>query len=150
MAGAGEAAGPPLLYVSWGGTGRAATVRQAMVRAADEDRGLHYLAVLDDDTFADLDRSLAGLVAEELTWLLDAQLNLTAEQIGATDLPVSVEVRRGRVVDLVAETADGLGRTQVLIGAPVPVAGHASVEALLDRIAERTGCPVALVSPDPT
>jgi len=140
-----------ILYVSWGGTGRAASVRQAMRRAVAEQRPLRYLAVLDDDHFSDLDRPMIDLVANELGWLLEAQIELTRSQIGAEDLPVSVEVRSGRLVDLVAETVAAAAgpndENLVLIGAPVPVAGHDSIQTLIDQIAGQTGSKVDLVLP---
>ncbi|MCP5033979.1 MAG: hypothetical protein GY939_19430, partial [Actinomycetia bacterium] len=83
-----------ILYVSWGGTGWAASVREAMRRAMTDNvdgdgengqRGLRYLAVLDDEHFADLDDNMLALVTEELRWLIDAQLELTRRQLGATD-----------------------------------------------------------------
>ena len=138
----------PLLYVSWGGTGRGASVREAMREAVEQQRPLHYLAVLDDEHFADLDHSMIALLIDELRWLLEAQLELTRAQVGADDLDVSIVVRAGQVVDLVAETVDGAGETDVLIGAPVPVAGHHSIEEQIGQIASRTGSPVRLVLPD--
>lgn len=144
--GASEAGGE-LLYVSWGGTGRAASARQAILRAKADGRAIRYLAVLDDEHFADLDPRMRELVADELDWLLDAQLELTREQVGASDVAVTVEVRTGQVVDLVVETIEAIGVTPVLIGAPVPVAGHETIDALMAVIGERTGCPVELVRP---
>jgi hypothetical protein len=44
----------------------------------------------------------------------------------------------------VAET----GQTEILIGAPVPVAGHESVQVVIDLIETRTSCKVTLVLPD--
>ena len=65
-----------VIYVSWGGTGRAASLRQALHRAEEDERAFTYLAVLDDEHFDDLDHSVIELMVEELEWLLDAQLEL--------------------------------------------------------------------------
>ena len=76
-----------ILYVSWGGSGRAASVRAAMRLALEQPeesgRGLRYLAVLDDEHFADIDDNLLAVVSDELRWVLDAQLELTRNQLGA-------------------------------------------------------------------
>lgn len=145
-AGAADAAAE-LLSVSWGGTGRAASVREAVRQAIDERRPLRYLAVLDDDHFADLDHAMIALLTEELQWLLDAQLELIKIQLGADDMHVAVTVGAGQVVDLVVDTVASTGATRVLIGAPVPVAGHDTIQSMVDQIADRTGCKVGLVVP---
>lgn len=146
--GTGDRPVGPVVYVSWGGTGRAASVREAMRRAMEEQRPLRYLAVLDDDHFADLDSAMITLVTDELEWLLEAQLELTRSQIGADDLDVAILVRAGQVVDLVADAVGATSGAEVLVGAPVPVADHRSVEEVIGQIARRTGCPVHLVLPD--
>lgn len=137
-----------LLYVSWGGTGRAASVRKAMQRAMTEDRPLRYLGVLDDEHFADLDNAMLEILTQELHWLLDAQLELTKSQVGGEDLDVSVDVAAGQVVDLVVDSVKETTGTDILLGAPVPVAGHDSIETMISQIAKRTGCRVELVRPD--
>ncbi len=136
-----------LLYVSWGGTGRAASVREALRRAQADDRTLRYLAVLDDEHFADLDGAMIELVRDELHWLLDAQLELTRGQVGAGEVEVAIDVTVGRVADAVAGAVGGTSGVDILIGAPVPPAGDESVESLIDQIADRTGCRVELVQP---
>lgn len=140
-----------MLYVSWGGTGRAASVREAMRRAmADEtndEAGLRYLAILDDAHFADLAGRTRGLVADELEWLLDAQLELTRSQLGANDFPIDVVVRSGDVVEAVVDVLGERGPADVLIGAPVPVAGHDTVESLIDALRARISGKVSIVVP---
>ena len=150
-----------ILYVSWGGSGWAASVRHAMRLAvaggdspsdagdgAGISGGLGYLAILDDDHFADLDRSLLDLVTEELRWLLDAQLELTRDQVGAHDLDVEVVVRRGNVVDIVRAVVGERSVGRVLVGAPVaPAAGHPSAEALLATLRSEISPPVDVVEP---
>ena len=128
-----------ILYVSWGGTGRAASLRSAFRDAAEVEGSLIYLAVLDNSTFADLDEDMAVVVADELEWLLEAQINLTRTQLGLDDLPVRVVVRRGDVVDEVTAVTDTLGTARILLGAPVPVSGHDSLEDFIAAVAERTG-----------
>lgn len=136
-----------IVYVSWGGTGRAASVRQAMRRAVAERRPLIYLAVLDDGHFADLDSSIIDVLLDELDWLLDAQLELTKEQLGADELDVRRIVRAGDVIALVDEVIAKIGPTDVLLGAPVPVVGHDSMDTMTARIERETGSAVQVVAP---
>lgn len=138
---------PELLYVSWGGTGRAATVREALGRAGKSGRGLVYLAILDDSAFGDIDDTMLDLARQELAWLLDAQLELTRSQTNLDDVPVRVLVRTGDVVDRVAEAAEATAPTEVLIGAPV---GLADTEAVIDLVAmarDRIAVPVEIIEP---
>lgn len=137
-----------LVYVSWGGTGRAASLRSAMRTAAEADQGLVYLAVIDQATFEDLDDAMVDLVQDELEWLLEAQIELAKSQVDVDGLVVRVLVRRGDVDDHVAEVVANLGETSVLIGAPVATAGHGSVTAMIEALASRTGRPVTLVEPE--
>ncbi len=142
-----------ILYVSWGGSGRAASVRAAMLRAQAEDsstgRGLRYVAVLDDAHFADLDDDTLDLVADELRWLLDAQLELTKRQLDAEDLIVEVIVRRGDVVEAVVDVLGERGPAEVLIGAPVtPVgSGFDTVDDLQRALAGRVDAAVSVIEP---
>lgn len=136
-----------LVYVSWGGTGRAASLRSAMQTASEAERGLVYLAVIDEESFDDLDDVMVDLVRDELEWLLDAQIELTKRQLDVASLPVRVIVRRGDVDEHVAEVVESIGETLVLIGAPVATKGHDSVAAMVESLRERTGRPVELVDP---
>jgi len=143
-----------LVYVSWGGTGRGATLRTAMERASESGRSLLYLAILDDAGFADLDDSFLAVVKDELEWLLEAQLEVTKTQLGAEDLPVRVLIRGGDVADQVADVVSTLGETEVIVGAPIPLTGHESIDSLMDLIRSRVQVPVELVTaeaePPPT
>lgn len=140
-----------MLYVSWGGTGRAASLREAMRRALavedGDDVGLRYLAILDDGAFGDIDPGTRRLVADELEWLLNAQLELTRDQLGRRDLPVDVVVRSGDVVEAVVDVLGERGPADVLIGAPVPVAGHESIESLTEALRARISGSVTIVVP---
>ena len=137
-----------LVYVSWGGTGRGATLRAALERAAADGKGLLYLAVLDDATFADLDRTFLSVVRDELAWLVDTQLELTKNQLGAEDISVRVIISGGDVVEEVADVVTAIGETEVMIGAPVPLAGHQTVGELLDSLQSRLSVPVSVVEAD--
>ena len=142
-----------ILYLSWGGSGRAASVRAAMLKAVAQDestgRGLRYLAVLDDGNFADLDGDTLDLVADELRWLLDAQLEMTKRQLDAEDLIVEVVVRRGDVVEAVVDVLGERGPAEVLIGAPVTPAGsgYDTVEELRRALTERVEAEVSVLEP---
>lgn len=133
-----------LVYVSWGGTGRGEALRAAMQQASAAGKGLVYLAVLDDAHFADLDDGFLAVVKDELEWLLDAQLEVTKAQLGVDDLPVRVLIRSGDVVDQAADAVATVGDTTVIIGAPVPLADHESVDALLGELRDRVSVPVVL------
>ncbi len=137
-----------LVYISWGGTGRAATLRSALAEASAADKGLLYLAILDDSTFSDIDETTLALAADELAWLLDAQVELTKSQVGVDDVPVRVLVRAGDVADEAAEVVKTVGETELLIGAPVPLAGHGSVNDLIEHLRSRVSVPVRLVEPN--
>lgn len=136
-----------VVYVSWGGTGRAASVRRAMEHAKETGRGLVYLAILDDSTFGDLDDATRELAKDELGWLLDAQLDLTKSQTDAGELAVRVLVRAGDVADEIVEVVDTLGQTDVLIGAPVPESIQGAVAELIAVVTARTSADVSLVEP---
>ncbi len=136
-----------LIYVSWGGTGRAATLRAAMQIASEIDGGLVYLAVIDEGTFDDLDDSMVDLIENELEWLLEAQIELTRRQLNVEE-EVRVVIRRGDVDDHVVEMVEALGETTVLIGAPAATANHESVAEMIEVLRERTGRPVELVEPE--
>lgn len=128
-----------ILYVSWGGTGRAASLRSAFSHAAEVDGSLVYLAILDNSTFSDIDDDMALVVADELEWLLEAQINLTRTQLGLDELPVRVAVRRGDVIEEISSVVETLGTARVLLGAPVPTSGHESIDDFVATVAERTG-----------
>ncbi len=136
-----------LVYVSWGGTGRAATLRAAMRIASQIEGGLVYLAVIDEGTFDDLDDSMVDLIEDELEWLLHAQIELTRRQLNI-DEEVRVVIRRGDVDDHVVELVEELGDTSVLIGAPAATAAHQSVAQMIEVLRVRTGRPVDLVEPE--
>jgi hypothetical protein len=138
---------PELLYVSWGGTGRAATVREALGRAGNSGRGLVYLAILDDSAFGDIDDAMLDLAREELAWLLDAQLELNRSQTNLDDVPVRVLVRTGDVVDRVAEAVEATAPTEVLVGAPLGLVGSEAVVDLVAMVRDRVAVPVEVIEP---
>lgn len=136
-----------LVYVSWGGTGRAATVREAMSRAGAAGRGLVYLAILDDGSFGDIDAAMLELAREELAWLLDAQLELTRSQTGLDEVAVRVVVRTGDVADRICELAQTTGGSEILIGAPGPLAEDDRVAELVEAVRRRVADPVDVIEP---
>lgn len=142
-----ESPATEIVYVSWGGTGRAGTLRRAMAEAHDTDRGLVYLAILDNSTFGDIDSPMLRLAEEELAWLLDAQLELTKSQTGVQEVDVRVLVRSGDVADEIVDAVAAVGRTEVLIGAPVPAAGTNAVTELVAVLNGRIDAPVTVIEP---
>ncbi len=137
-----------VLYVSWGGTGRAATVRQALTRAGRSGRRMAYLAILDDGAFSDIDPAMLDLAGDELSWLLDAQLDLAKRQTNLDDVPVRVLVRAGDVVARVAEVAEAGEVSEILIGAPGSLVDAGSVADLVDRVERRLDVPVEIIEPE--
>jgi hypothetical protein len=142
-----DTARPAIVYVSWGGTGRGAAFREAYGRAAEENRGIVYLAILDAPTFGDLDESLLAMVTEELTWLLQAQVRLVDSEDRETHVGTRIVVRGGEVTMEVNELVKSMATDLVLIGAPVPLGDHGSVQQLVAALAERTGAQVEIVDP---
>ncbi len=136
-----------MLYVSWGGAGRPASLRMAMQRADDADRALVYLAILDSASFADLDDTMFDLVTDELGWLLDAQLELARRQTGLVDLVTRVVVRRGDIDEEVQATVAAADIDEVFVGAPLVANDGRSTEGLLDALATATGASVELLVP---
>lgn len=135
------------VYVSWGGTGRAATLRSALQRAADEGRALLYLAILDPAGFGDLDQATVDLAKHELEWLLNTQLELARAQTGLGETPVRVQVRSGDVGDVIIDTVGAVGPgTPVMIGAPVPEGTEDTVAELATMLEGRLDGPVELIS----
>lgn len=144
----GEVTREEIVYVSWGGTGRAATLRTAMIKAQESGRDLLYLAVLDTSTFGDIDDAMLDLASDELAWLLETQLQLTKAQTGLDDVAVRVVVRTGDVADRIAEVVQigGTTRTpEVLIGAPVPESAEHAVAELRTALQARLSVPVELI-----
>lgn len=137
-----------VLYVSWGGTGRAATVRHALIQAGRTGRRMAYLAILDDGAFGDVDPAMLDLASDELSWLLDAQLDLTKRQTNLDDVPVRVLVRSGDVVARVVEVAEAGEVSEILIGAPGSLADTGSVADLVDQVRRRLEVSVEIIEPE--
>ena len=136
-----------LIYVSWGGTGRGAALRAAYEQAAEAGQSLTYLAILDPPHFADLDKRLIGLIAEELEWLLNAHMRTVAEASSRDVESTRVIVRTGEVDDEVQELVEATGATSVVLGAPIDIGGR-TVDELLEALRTRTGAEVSIVDPD--
>ena len=136
-----------MVYISWGGTGRSSALREAVRTAQEAKQNLVYLAVLDDDSFADLDPSMLDLVADELEWMLEAQIEMAVNQVGAPLVDVRLIVRYGGVVEEASDVVKPLDQPHILVGAPSPVAGHDSVTDLVSALERATGCVASLVEP---
>lgn len=134
------------LYVSWGGTGRASCLRQALRQAEEADASLRYLAILDDTAFDGIDESMKLVIAGELTWLLETQIDLARRQT-SIDRSVWLQVESGDVGPLAASVAKDTAATKILVGAPIPVSATQSVAELLENLHKKTGIPVDLILP---
>lgn len=135
-----------IIYVSWGGTGRGASLRRAYRAASDQNRGLVYLAILDEEHFDDLDPSLLRTVSDELSWLLDAQIRLIQNELGL-DVATKIMVRSGDIDNEVTEVIKLVGTDRVLIGAPIPLSQHTSVDEFGAILSDRTGATIEVVEP---
>lgn len=136
-----------LIYVSWGGTGMASTLRKALDRAASSSSGLVYLAILDNSTFGDIDGNMLALAKDELAWLLDAQLELARKQTGLDQVAVRVLVRSGDVAAEIIDAVETVGSSEVLIGAPVPEGKANAVSELVDHLTARVSASIGLLEP---
>ncbi len=135
-----------VLYLSWGGSGRTKTIRRALERAGELDAALVYLAVLDSDHFGDLNTTMSSVVEQELHWLLEAQLDLTKDQVGQPERQTRVIVRKGNVLDLAVETAKGAGVDEILIGSPVPTIGSLETAAqVAAELSSQTDLPTMIL-----
>lgn len=131
-----------ILYVSWGGSGRGTAVRAAVERARDEDVSLGFLAVL-DESFGDMDEALADVVADELGWLVSAQMRMVTAALNAENVRTRVLVRRGPLLEIVPAAVKESTVDLVLLGAPVPLDG-----AAIERLEDATGVPVEVIGPE--
>lgn len=134
------------LYVSWGGSGRASCLRQALRQAEVVDASLRYLAILDHGAFDGIDDAMKALIADELTWLLETQIDLARRQTNI-ERKVWLQVEAGDVASLAAAVAKATDCTKILVGAPVPVSESESVAELLESLQVTTGIEVELILP---
>ncbi len=136
-----------MLYVSWGGAGRPASLRMAMQRAADAKSALVYLAILDSTSFADLDHIMFDLVTDELRWLLEAQLELARRQTGLLDLETRVVVQLGDIGESVRNVVAAAGIGEVFVGAPLIGPDGHDPERVLESLSSTVGVHVELLTP---
>lgn len=135
-----------IIYVSWGGTGRGAALRRAHAIAAERGHNLVYLAILDSPTFSDLESGLLRVVTEELHWMLEAQLGLVEQESGTADVQTRIVVRDGDVIGQVADLVQVTGADMVLVGAPVPLLQHTTIDELVHTLQDRTSVVVELIT----
>lgn len=139
------------IYVSWGGTGRGASVRAAVSRAGAAGQNLRYLAILDTRMFGDLTPKQAETVREELTWLLTAQLRMidlqTDEEVKAT-----IDIREGEITDNVTQLAKEIDADLILLGAPLGRDYHRpdrrTRTELVEFLRQETGADVEVIGDD--
>lgn len=141
-----------LVYVSWGGTGRGAALRAAFVEAAEKGRDLVYLGILDARTFEGVDDVLAGAMADELDWLLRAQIRMIKSELGIDGIEARVVVRRGDVEEEIAAFVRDTGAEEVLVGAPVivprTVQRAEGLDDLVGDLTRDTGVDVSVIGPE--
>lgn len=118
-----------LAYLSWGGIGNVDTLRAAAHQASDEGFELLYLAVLDDDSFGDVDDFVLTVVADELEWLLTVQLDLIKSELGVDDMASKVVVTSGELKQQAGDLAQKYDLDQVVIGASGPYVEAAELAA---------------------
>jgi len=111
-----------VIYASWGGNGRGLALRSAFEAAIERDAPLLYLGIVDQDHFGDLDGRYVTLIEEELQWLLDAQLQLVADQLGVSEHDARILVRTGTVEEVLADVVTASSAQLIMI--PTEVSDH--------------------------
>ena len=111
-----------MIYASWGGNGRGLALRSAFEAAIERDAPLLYLGIVDQDHFGDLDGRYVTLIEEELQWLLDAQLQLVADQLGVSEHDARILVRTGTVEEVLADVVTASSAQLIMI--PTEVSDH--------------------------
>ena len=111
-----------VIYASWGGNGRGLALRSAFEAAIERDAPLLYLGIVDQDHFGDLDGRYVTLIEEELQWLLDAQLQLVADQVGVSEHDARILVRTGTVEEVLADVVTASSAQLIMI--PTEVSDH--------------------------
>lgn len=136
------------IYVSWGGTGRGAAVREAVLRAGAAGQNLRYLAILDKHMFGDLSPKLSEMVKAELSWLLNAQLRMIDLQTDP-DVHATIDIREGEIETNVVEVAKNSNADLILLGAPLGGLYHQSerrnIDELVDYLRDETGADVEII-----
>ncbi len=139
-----------LVYVSWAGTGHSLAVRQAVrvaQRTGDQLTELVYLAVLDDNGFSDVDLSMREAAADELARMLEVQMDMIIDEVGADGLTSRILVRTGDVVQQVIDVVNTLGAAHVLLGGPVP--DDEGTARVVDRLNSELSVPVDVLALGP-
>jgi CO dehydrogenase/acetyl-CoA synthase alpha subunit len=85
------------------------------------------------------------MLVEELNFLLRTQLVGVTRQIGATELPTSVEIRRGDVAEAMREVGSHINATSALVGGPLPIDSAADPDAVIARLRQRSGLDLRLI-----
>ncbi|MGI9610045.1 MAG: universal stress protein [Acidimicrobiia bacterium] len=133
------------LYVSWGGSGTTDSLRNAARNAKESGTSLVYLGVVDDESFGDVDGATMEMLVEELNFLLRTQLVGVTRQIGAAELPTSVEIRRGDVAAAIADVASHINASAALIGGPLPIDADTDPDATIASLAHKCGLDLRLI-----
>ncbi|MCP4958063.1 MAG: hypothetical protein GY925_02225 [Actinomycetia bacterium] len=124
------------IYVTWGGSGRGASMREAVERARHDEAGLAVLAVL-DESFDDIDVTLTEVVIDELTWLLRAQVRQAKTETNSETVATRVLVRRGSLAEVAGAAVRESNTTMVLLGAPTSL-GSDELALLSDQLGVAT------------
>ncbi len=131
-----------ILYLSIAGAGTSDTLEQALIVAVEAETDLRYVAVVDDQQFGDVDNATRDMVAEELEFLLRAQLIAVRRRV--TSCPDGhVVIHRGTAVDAMGGADDDVD--EVLIGGPLAL-DAAAVSELIEQLGRRAGAGVRLLT----
>jgi len=131
-----------IVYVSLAGSGTSDTLELALIAAAEAETELRCLAVIEDDQFGDVDTATMAMVAQELEFLLRAQLVAVRRRV--TDAPAGhVEIHPGALADALGLPDSTID--EVLIGGPLPLDPEV-VNALVHQLTQHGGVAVKILT----
>lgn len=132
-----------ILYLSIAGAGTSDTLEEALIVAVEADSDLRYVAVVDDQHFGDVDDATMDMVADELRFLLRAQLIAVRRRV--TSSPDGhVVIHRGTALSAVGG-ADDDDVDVVLIGGPLAL-DAAAVSELIEKLKRGAGVDVRVLT----
>ena len=131
-----------ILYLSLAGAGTSETLEQALIVAVEAETDLRYVAVVDDAHFGDIDHATMEMVAEELEFLLRAQLVAVRRRV--TSSPAGhVAIHRGSAADVLGGVDETIH--EVLVGGPIAL-DEAATSELIVQLERRSGVRVRVLT----